>query len=529
MSNVSLKVKIFDAKGTQVLQVSKSALTIGSASHCDVVLDHPTVHPEHARAWLEGGRVWVQDLGGEHGTSLNEIRLPGLKPMLVRELDVLRLGQSGATLGVEPNLVRAPVVKSRPIAAAEEPAKNPLRDAESSQRKAELENLGRDLAEVRLQLQMARLEKNSNQELASQLQNLKDEVKSNQEQKSKWTEQLKQMEDERQQQRRAREVELKDLKLRLEREARDQRERDAHLLETSKRDSVGELAKQMRSVSSILVKRWATRPLSQDMIFEWEGEMVQIFRRVLLGDTAGMTLLPDLPPLPQTPSHPTSATNAPVPPDEVTATRPARGEEEPASAVSRAGRSRPNPAKPFPWQPFVYSLAGLFVLLLLLWAGNSYLRKPGRDTLSRREATPEPARQPAARFEPKQSRKYRASYTDNVLFLENYVDAEQNADFRKRWVSELNKAAVGDWKMNESAMAPLVAKEQSLIQDLNRIKNGITTDRERDGVNQMRARETAFQHDLDGIFKKRTSVDRFLKFKRDFYVRNQQYLTKEAN
>ncbi len=110
MSSVTLKIKIFDAKGTQVIPTAKSTATVGSAEHCDVVFDHPTVANEHARAWCEGGRIWVQDLGSPGGTTLNGIRLPPLKPMLVRELDIVKLGECSSTMGLEPNLVRAPVV-----------------------------------------------------------------------------------------------------------------------------------------------------------------------------------------------------------------------------------------------------------------------------------------------------------------------------------------------------------------------------------------------------------------------------------
>ena len=508
MSNVSLKVKIFDAKGTQILQVSKSALTIGTSSHCDVVLDHPSVHSEHARAWLEGGRVWVQDLGGEQGTSLNEIRLPALKPMLVRELDVLRLGRCEATLGIEPNMMRAPVVKARPLAAPEEPTKNVLKDAEALQRKAELETLARELASLRLQLQMARLEKSSNQELANQLENLKVEIKSNQDQKQKWTETLQQMEVERQQQRKSREMELKDLKTRLEKEACEERERAAHLLETAKRDYVGEMARQMRAVSSVLVKRWATRPLSQDMIFEWEGELIAIFRKVLLGDGAKMTLLPELPPLIEKPSRPV-----------------------PASEEVTVIRSVPLPkekiALKIPRQKVAIGSAGVFVFLGVLWLGSRYSQNKPNEVGQRTSASAA-TRVPAARYEPKQAKKYRATYTDNVLYLENYVAAEQNQDFRKRWTTELNRVLVSEWKMDAAKVAPIIAKEQALIRDLEHLKSIVNPQNEQAGLAQMRSREALFQRELEGIFKTPTFVNHFLKFKRAYYVRNQAYLTKES-
>lgn len=550
---MTLKVKIFDPRGTQVLQITKSTLTIGSAAHCDVVLDHPSVHPEHTRAWLEGGRVWIQDLGGEFGTALNEIRLPGLKPMLVRELDVLRLGQCEATLGLEPNMVRAPVVKAKAIVSPPPtPVEEPPRvasardDAELNKRKEELEALGREAADLRLQLQMARLEKNSNQEMASQLQRLQEEVKAAQEQKLKWSESLRQSEVEQQQRRKAQENELRDLKARLERENIESRAQDKHVFEDWKREAVGELAKRARQVSSLNVKKWATRPLSQDMIFEWEGELMQIFRTVLLNEKESVSLLPDLPPVTSVTSVSSLASaktktgiRSKTSPNLVnSAVTSIRNLTRSGSKIlSESGKTRKTSKNQhstwgnMPWRTFALRAAGLVGAMLLLWLGTAlFKRSGGRIALSSRapEVKKEVTRVPATRFEPKQSRKYRASYTDNVLYLENYAEAEQNMDFRKRWLEELNHVATTDWKMDQWSMAPVSAKEQVLIQDLSRIKDGLTTDREQEGIGQMRSREAAFQHDLEVIFKNKASVDRFLKFKRGFYMRNQAYLTKEA-
>ncbi len=562
MSNVSLKVKIFDNKGTRVLQVAKSTLTIGSAAHCDVVLDHPSVSAEHTRAWLEGGRIWVQDLGGGQGTSLNDIRLPALKPMLVRDLDVLRLGECESTLGLEPNLVRAPVLNSKPsqpesakrvnpapapartkpvptvaVAPSVAPATEPrpaVKESEQVKRRAEADALSRELAELRLHLQMASLEKNSNHELTQQLQNLKEEIKSSQEQKQKWSEGL-----------RIAELEKQQLRKTLEAE----RSNDMQKLQVWKKNSVGELAKQVRVLSAGQVKRWATRPLSQDMIFEWEGELTSIFRRVLLGDHSSESSLPDLPPLPAFPV-PMPVPQA-VPSDTVTAivtgATTASGNTkirtlprvEPVAEASEKEKDRePNPASYFKhalkgnWQSFAKASLVLLAAIVALWYASSLYKKGGQTAQSsigaERGEVPNPPRRAPSRFEPKLTRKYRASYTENVLYLENYVAAEQNARFRSRWLAELGRVAVNDWKLDQGLLSSLSFKEQTLIQDLNRIRNGMTIEKEQEGINQMRVRETLFQRDLESFFKSRASVDRFLKFKRSFYIRNQAYLSKET-
>ncbi len=166
-------------------------------------------------------------------------------------------------------------------------------------------------------------------------------------------------------------------------------------------------------------------------------------------------------------------------------------------------------------------------MMVGLWLGTAYLKQRGARTLS--SQSPEAARSVAtprapARFLPKQTNRYRNSYAENVLYLENYVAAEENADFRRRWLTELTKVAETEWKIDQWSIAPVAAKEQALIQDLSRLRDGILVEHEQEGINQMRTREAQFMRELEYIFKNRALVDRFIKFKRAFYTKNQPYL-----
>lgn len=609
--NVSLKVKIFDNKGTHILQVAKSTLTIGSASHCDVVLDDPSINPEHARAWLEGGRIWIQDLGAVSGTSLNEIRLPALKPMLVRDLDVLRLGDSPSTLGLEAILVRAPVVKPKvkePLPKENQVVESKgLSNVELEKRREEAETISRNLAELRLQLQMAKLEKISAEEMSQQLQDLRDEIKRVQEQKSRWDETLRQMEVDKLAMRKNIEKELlefkakalKDLKkassdeaaaqvqalqgeikkltdqkdslvasarlaesdkeafrktfekeaaelkakniqvqalneslrqvqaekeaLRLslgkdaaDNKAKSSKETGSHSVrelqkfETWKIDSVAELSTRLRALSLQKFKTWGTQPLSKDLIKEWDADLNQIFRRVLLNELE-----------PAAPAQTSSI---------------AASERE---AESRSRRRREAQQSRLRWKTLAVTSVILIIVLAGVWFGSAYIKQHGNRSLSSvnterppvREKEPDiekPSEKPLRHIEPKMGRKYRSSYTENVLYLENYVASEENQDFRKKWESELNKIAGNEWKIDSWIIGPLGRDEQLLVQDLNRIKEGTSPDREKEGIEKMHAREGKFMLELDGIFKSRSAVERFLKFKRSFYQRNQAFLTRSS-
>ena len=721
--NVSLKVKIFDDKGTRVLQVSKSTLTIGSASHCDVVFDDPSVSPEHTRAWLEGGRIWVQDLGSPNGTALNEIRLPALKPMLVRDLDVLRLGESTSTLGLEAIVVRAPVVKPKVAettaasssAAAE--AKS-LSAPELEKRKDEAQRLARELADLKLHVQMARLEKAAAEEMSRQLENLKDEIKNVHDQKEKWDQSLQRMEAEKHKMRleverevaefkvkamnemkkatlsagemRVRELaadsrivkdkyetqikhllEEKDAqirKLREENEAqveklraaneaqlartreqhdalmakireqtdlqlremqneksaqvrhtRDESEKEvrqlrdqletqrklfekelaefkskalkevqratteeagqqikplheelkkyqaackklekdladtrarlqsetsmhestrqemekqlsdvraksfkelsAHMLteaqkvEKWKQDQASAFEKSVHMLARQKMRTWTAQGLDPDAVHDWEADINYAFRKIILNENE---------PQPAKRSQAGSHTHEEYPPAHT------RKEEKKANMSARKVLKR--------WRPFAFPALFAFLIGGGLWFIAPFFRQYASRTLS--SQTPAPTGSQAAvrsaaipappgPYNPKQSKRYRNSYTENVIFLENYVGAEQNVDFRRRWQTELNKIATTEWKLDSWSIAPIAVEEQNLIKDLSKIRDSIhTTDQEAAGVERMRARETKYLRDLEAIFKGRAGVERFLKFKRAFYQRNKAYLTR---
>jgi hypothetical protein len=50
-------------------------LTIGRAASCNVTLDDTYISQLHARVWLEGDQVAVEDLGSTNGTYLNARRV----------------------------------------------------------------------------------------------------------------------------------------------------------------------------------------------------------------------------------------------------------------------------------------------------------------------------------------------------------------------------------------------------------------------------------------------------------------------
>ncbi len=531
LSASQLKVKIFDKNGTQVLNLGKSAVTIGSASHCDVVVDHPSVSGEHARAWLEGGRIWVQDLGSKEGTSLNGARLMPLKPLFVRDLDTLCLGACESRIGLEMNVVRSPVVKNtatavktaQPPIATASPEATPQAEptkAAHRQRQEDLESVARELADSKRQLQLAKLELKSGEEIFSQLETLRRDLQTSQQS-------VKTNED------KIRQLEAAALKMRQTQESRKREE--THRLDAEKRESLVTFAQRLRGISIQLSQRWTTRPLSQDMIFEWESETIQTFQAVVLPGSDHAQAIPALPPLDPVVNAKLNANMEAQLDATVVAIRALPvGDGEAVGADRRSkSRRRRRSDQSKSWRRVFGAAAGFCVVLTSMWFGLNWMREAGMTSFSSHDRTPKsiaPKKTPKVQpFAPKQNRQYRGSYTDNILFLENYVEAELNPEFRLAWLTSLTQEATRTWKLDAASVRTLVRREEVAIQDLVQLRSQITVEREHVGLMSMKAREKLFQDELESMLKTKASVDRFFKFKKQFYLQNQAYLKREMH
>ena len=73
-----------------VIPLAETPLYIGRGPENDLVIPEQTVSSNHASAWMEGGQVWLKDLGSRNGTFVNDTRVQGASP--VNPGDSIRLG-----------------------------------------------------------------------------------------------------------------------------------------------------------------------------------------------------------------------------------------------------------------------------------------------------------------------------------------------------------------------------------------------------------------------------------------------------
>ncbi|MBM3290501.1 MAG: FHA domain-containing protein, partial [Candidatus Hydrogenedentes bacterium] len=78
-----------DGQSISTYHIGNEGLVMGRASECDVVLPDSLVSRRHARVWLDGGQLKVEDLGSRNGISVNGQRVARLR---VEEGDELVVG-----------------------------------------------------------------------------------------------------------------------------------------------------------------------------------------------------------------------------------------------------------------------------------------------------------------------------------------------------------------------------------------------------------------------------------------------------
>ncbi|HYM70511.1 MAG TPA: FHA domain-containing protein [bacterium] len=85
-------------RGREFLVVGEA--TIGRAPECAIMLQDGYVSSHHARVFVRGGRLWVEDLKSTNGTLVNGQRVR--RPSALRPGDRLQIGDAVLTLRVEP-------------------------------------------------------------------------------------------------------------------------------------------------------------------------------------------------------------------------------------------------------------------------------------------------------------------------------------------------------------------------------------------------------------------------------------------
>jgi hypothetical protein len=142
-------------------------------------------------------------------------------------------------------------------------------------------------------------------------------------------------------------------------------------------------------------------------------------------------------------------------------------------------------------------------------AQNSYVA----DEIKKRKKVP---------YSPEQSHNFKANYTDNVLYTTDYLDYERHKDIRNRWIVALNRYGLDKLDINNEAIVKLLAKEATMLKQLERIKSEIDGKEPGPEIARMRELEEKYRQQLIGIIGSEDKLKAFLTFKANYFEKAMQ-------
>ena len=111
----------------QLLPVSEGALILGRSSSCDLRLPHASISRRHARLTRRGERLFLEDLGSQNGTFLDDERLAG--PCELQPGQRIHIGPAVLKLRVPGGNARTDRPRRRSTRPERETAVRPVRVA----------------------------------------------------------------------------------------------------------------------------------------------------------------------------------------------------------------------------------------------------------------------------------------------------------------------------------------------------------------------------------------------------------------
>ena len=111
----------------QLLPVGEGTLVLGRSSSCDLRLPHASISRRHARLTRRGQHLFLEDLGSQNGTFLDDERLAGPRELQVGQR--IHIGPAVLRLRVPGANARTDRPRRRPRPPRVDPAVRPVRIA----------------------------------------------------------------------------------------------------------------------------------------------------------------------------------------------------------------------------------------------------------------------------------------------------------------------------------------------------------------------------------------------------------------
>jgi colicin import membrane protein len=121
------------------------------------------------------------------------------------------------------------------------------------------------------------------------------------------------------------------------------------------------------------------------------------------------------------------------------------------------------------------------------------------------------------KFLPEQDRRYKDTYTDNILYTEGFYLVKSDPVIRKEWTLKLNQFLINEFEVDEDVVVRFLPIESRLITELAELVPQISPNFVNDGIERLRTAEQSFQIEIQSVLGGPENYKKFWAFQGQFY------------
>lgn len=124
------------------------------------------------------------------------------------------------------------------------------------------------------------------------------------------------------------------------------------------------------------------------------------------------------------------------------------------------------------------------------------------------------------KFNPPQTKEVRQSYTDSVIYTQDFVVKYQGEEFQRKLLAAATPFLLKTWRVDEEKVIQLLAATSALVKTLGERRDAIHPDFIPQGIEKMKDLEAETNTRLRQILGSQVRLDSYKKFERKFFEEN---------
>lgn len=127
-------------------------------------------------------------------------------------------------------------------------------------------------------------------------------------------------------------------------------------------------------------------------------------------------------------------------------------------------------------------------------------------------------------FSPKKTSEFKSTYTDRVLYTENFAELSLQKEYREDWILELQTFFVDDLELSENALVPFISQEANMIKELVDQSKRINGKFIEQGIAKMREIEDEFVTKLKSNLRSDKDYKKIMDFQKKHFKKKVKQL-----